>query len=411
MPDSARSRANPLLLQGLTTIGQAQERIAIDGLERLQRVMASRGVASRRQAEVMIRAGRVAVDGAVVTQLGTKVDPRSAEIRVDGRPLRPQALRYVVLNKPRGYITTTEDERDRQTVMDLVPVRERVFPVGRLDRDTEGLLLLTNDGEVANRVMHPRYRLAKEYAVLTPSRPPEPVLAKVRRGIIVEGKAIVPEEFRIFRETREGVLLTITVHEGLNRLVRRIMDEAGIQVTRLRRVRVGPLQLGNIPLGTFRDLSPGELTSLLQALRLDRGEDGALGRPVTRGGQVRMMRQPGRVRTRAVNAVARPSDSDATARGVPASGSPRRTVEGEAVPHRAVQNEEPSQKSTPGPRPGRSRGGTRAPNPPATRRTGPQKGGAPKRGPSSPAADDGKGRRTVGPPGSAPSAETGRKRR
>jgi len=249
--------------------------------------MASRGIASRRQAEAMIRAGRVIVDGATVTQLGTKVDPRTAEIRVDGRTLRPQAMRYIVLNKPRGYITTTDDERDRQTVMDLVPVRERLYPVGRLDRDTEGLLLLTNDGEVANRVMHPRYGLAKEYTVLTSVKPPEAVLAKVRQGIVVEGRAIVPEEFRIFRETRDGVLLTITVHEGLNRLVRRIMDAAGIQVTRLRRVRIGPLDLGNIPVGDFRDLSPGELASLLQAVRLDREEAERAARPVTRGGPLR----------------------------------------------------------------------------------------------------------------------------
>jgi len=263
-----------------------RERITIDTLERLQRVMAARGVSSRRQAEEMIRAGRVAVDGAVVTQLGTKVDPQTAEIRVDGRLLRAQPLRYVLLNKPRGYITTTNDERGRETVMDLVPARERLYPVGRLDRDTEGLLLLTNDGDVANRVMHPRYRLAKQYTVLTPTRPPEPVLANVRKGVVIDGKTIVPEEFRILRETRDGVLLTITVHEGLNRLVRRIMDEAGIPVTRLRRVRIGPLDLGSIPEGTFRDLTPGELTSLLQALRLDREETGRAPRPVARGGPV-----------------------------------------------------------------------------------------------------------------------------
>jgi 23S rRNA pseudouridine2605 synthase len=262
-------------------IDRNRERMAIDTLERLQRVMAARGIASRRQAEEMIRAGRVTVDGALVTQLGTKVDPRSAEIRVDGRPLRPQALRYVLLNKPRGYITTTDDERGRDTVMDLVPVRERLYPVGRLDRDTEGLLLLTNDGDVANRVMHPRYRLAKEYNVLTPQRPPEPVLAAVRKGIVIDGRRIVPEEFRILRETREGVLLTITVHEGLNRLVRRIMEEVDIELTRLRRVRIGPLELGSIPLGTFRDLTPGELTSLLQAVRLDREAEARMARPVT----------------------------------------------------------------------------------------------------------------------------------
>ena len=278
----------------------------------------------------MIRAGRVTVDGIVVTQLGTKVDPRAAEIRVDGRPLRPQALRYILLNKPSGFITTTDDERGRDTVMDLVPVRERLFPVGRLDRDTEGLLLLTNDGDVANRVMHPRYRLAKEYTVLTPNRPPEAVFARVRKGVVIEGKRIVPEEFRILRETRDGILLTITVHEGLNRLVRRIMDEAGIELTRLRRVRIGPLDLGSIPLGTFRDLTPGELASLLQALRLDRGAEGQLTRPVVRGGPVRHApatrprRGDGDNRTNRSAPLAEQSQPGSGARKPPTAPSPSR---------------------------------------------------------------------------------------
>jgi 23S rRNA pseudouridine2605 synthase len=353
----------------------------------------------------MIRAGRVAVDGAIVTQLGTKVDARSAEIRVDGRPLRPQALRYVVLNKPRGYITTTEDERDRQTVMDLVPVRERLFPVGRLDRDTEGLLLLTNDGEVANRVMHPRYRLPKEYMVLTPSRPSELVLAKVRHGITIEGKEIVPEEFRIFRETREGVLLTVTVHEGLNRLVRRIMDEAGIPVSRLRRVRVGPLQLGNIPLGTFRDLSPGELTSLLQALRLDRGEDDSLARPVTRGG--RLLR-PGRARTPAVKALDRRPSPDATTDRDPASQTPKRSEEGGPKPRRAARSDESGPRSVP--RPGRSQSGTRQPDSRPKRQAAPEKERGTKRGHPSTPVGDAKRRRTDGRTSNPTTGETDRDR-
>ncbi|MER3438536.1 MAG: rRNA pseudouridine synthase, partial [Chloroflexota bacterium] len=140
-------------------------------MERLQRVLAERGVASRRKAEELIRAGRVTVDGRVITELGTKVDPERAEIRVNGKLIRPQPKRYILLNKPSGYITTTKDERNRRTVMDIVQVPERVYPVGRLDRDTSGLLLLTNDGELANRIMHPRYGLEKEYHVLTPVRP------------------------------------------------------------------------------------------------------------------------------------------------------------------------------------------------------------------------------------------------
>lgn len=241
-------------------------------MERLQRVMAARGSGSRRSAEDLIRAGRVTVDNQVVTELGTKVDAARAEIRVDGRILRRQRSRSILLNKPSGYITTTSDERSRWTVMDLVDVPERVYPVGRLDRDTEGLLLLTNDGEVANRVMHPRYKLEKEYHVLTLARPHARSLQRVRDGITIDGKQIVPEEFRILRETRDGLLLKIVIHEGFFHAVRRIMETVGIPVQKLRRVRVGPLAIEGIPTGTWRDLTPGEEQQLAQALRLDREE-------------------------------------------------------------------------------------------------------------------------------------------
>jgi 23S rRNA pseudouridine2605 synthase len=243
----------------------------IEPLERLQRVLAASGIASRRKAEDLIRLGRVSVDGKIITELGTKVDPRRAKIRVDGKPIRRQPFRYVVMNKPSGFITTTSDERDRRTVMELLPAEPRLFPVGRLDRDTEGLLLFTNDGEVANRVMHPRYGLTKEYLILTPARPPEQTLSRVRAGVEIDGKPVVPHEFRIVRETAEGVLLSIVLHEGMNRIVRRMMDSAGIPVTKLHRVRVGPLSVSGIPRGAHRDLTSGELTSLLESLHLERG--------------------------------------------------------------------------------------------------------------------------------------------
>jgi len=136
-------------------------------MERLQRILAARGIASRRAAEELITAGRVSVDGVITTELGAKADPERSVILVDGNPIKKPRPRYLILNKPSGYITTTKDERDRWTVMKLINVTERVYPVGRLDRDTEGVLLFTNDGDVANRVMHPRYGLAKEYHVLT----------------------------------------------------------------------------------------------------------------------------------------------------------------------------------------------------------------------------------------------------
>jgi len=239
-------------------------------MERLQRILAARGVASRRAAEELITAGRVTVDGKVVRELGTKADPSRAQIRVDGKLLRTQRPRYLILNKPRGYITTTKDERDRRMVMDIVKVAERVYPVGRLDRDTEGLLLLTNDGDVANRVMHPRYELDKEYHILTLARPSDAVLQRVRDGVVVNGHRVVPEEFRILRQSPEGLILKMVVHEGTYHLVRNVMDAVGIPVERLRRVRVGPLGLAGLPVGAWRDLTPGEQTTLFEAIHLER---------------------------------------------------------------------------------------------------------------------------------------------
>jgi 23S rRNA pseudouridine2605 synthase len=241
--------------------------------ERLQRVIAARGAGSRRAAEDAIRAGRVMVDGQLVTDLGVKVDPTAVDIRLDGKLLRPQRLRTIVLNKPSGYITTTSDERGRRTVMDLIDVPERLYPVGRLDRETQGLLLFTNDGDIANRVMHPRYQLDKEYHVLTLSRPNERALQRVRDGVIVEGKKVVPEEIRILRETREGIILKIVVHQGMYHVVRLVMQTVGIPVERLRRTRIGPLTIAGLGVGEWRDLTAGEQHQLSQALHLEREDD------------------------------------------------------------------------------------------------------------------------------------------
>jgi len=236
--------------------------------ERLQRVLANRGVASRRASEDLIRAGRVSVNGTVVTELGTRVDPVHDQIRVDGRTLPRQKPRYLMLNKPSGFITTVKDERQRWTVMDLVQVPERVYPVGRLDRDTQGLLLLTNDGMVANRVMHPRYGLTKEYHVITTKKPTEGQLSRLREGLRVNGRTVVPDEARLLRETKEGIVVKITLHEGLYHVVRNMMDIVGIEVHKLRRVRLGPLMLQGIPPGAWRDLTPGELGQLFESVGL-----------------------------------------------------------------------------------------------------------------------------------------------
>ncbi len=241
--------------------------------ERLQKVLAASGVASRRASEQLILDGRVRVDGAVVSELGTKVDTSVSTIEVDGRAIRSPRIRYIMLNKPSGYITTLADERGRRSVADLVDVPERVVPVGRLDRPTEGLLLLTNDGEVAHRVMHPRYEIEKEYTVLLDGFPPASVLDRVRQGITIDDVRTVPEEVRPLRQTRDGLLLRVTIHEGRNRIVRRMFDAVNYPVLRLVRTRIGPLQLGILSKGTWRDLTTGEVEQLRQALRLDRDID------------------------------------------------------------------------------------------------------------------------------------------
>lgn len=238
-------------------------------MERLQRVLATHGVASRRKAEELILAGRVAVDGIVVRELGTQVNAERQRITVDGKPLRTEQRRYILLNKPPGYITTASDERGRRTVMDLVNVPERVVPVGRLDRQTAGLLLLTNDGDVAFRVTHPRYELEKEYEALLDGHPPPEVLAALRRGVTVEGQKVIPEQVRPLRNEEAGTVLRIVIHEGRNRIVRRMLERVGYPVIKLTRTRIGPLQVKGIASGAWREATAGELAQLREALLLD----------------------------------------------------------------------------------------------------------------------------------------------
>lgn len=238
-------------------------------MERLQRILASHGVASRRASEQLILDGKVKVNGKVVRELGSKADPAKDRIEVNGQLLQAQKLRYILLNKPSGYITTVSDERDRRTVMDLIDIRERVYPVGRLDRETDGLLLLTNDGELANRITHPRYEIDKEYQILTHLRPSGAVMGEMLKGVRIEDTLVVPSEFRILRETAEGILLKLVIHSGLNHVVRKMMDQYNIEIVRLRRTRVGPISLAGVSTGQWRDLKSGEVAGLYAAVGLD----------------------------------------------------------------------------------------------------------------------------------------------
>lgn len=237
-------------------------------MERLQRVLSASGLTSRRRAEELIRDGRVRVDGQVVTEMGVKVDPGAQKIELDGKIIPTPRLRYIVLNKPSGYITTTSDERDRRTVMDLVDVGERVLPVGRLDRPTEGLLLFTNDGEVAHRVMHPSFNIEKEYEALLDGHPPRTVFDRLSRGVTIDGEQAKPTMVKPIKITEDGTVVRIALHEGRNRIVRRMFEVVGYPVLKLARVRIGPLHLGTISRGTWRDLTGGELAQLREAVHL-----------------------------------------------------------------------------------------------------------------------------------------------
>jgi len=229
--------------------------------ERLHKILAARGVASRRASEGMIAAGRVSVDGRIVTELGTKV-AADADIRVDGRPVRAPGRAYFILNKPRGYVTTLRDDRGRRTVGDLLGrLRTRVYPVGRLDAETEGLLLLTNDGDMTNTLTHPRYHVEKTYAVTVRGSMDEAAVERLRSGIFLrEGK--VRAHVRVLRRTRATTRLELTISQGINRQVRRMCAAVGYEVKRLERVRFGPLRLVGIGRGAFRALTAAEVQAL-----------------------------------------------------------------------------------------------------------------------------------------------------
>lgn len=235
---------------------------------RLQKILSAAGVASRRASEVLIRSGRVAVNGETVREVGTRADPERDDVRVDGRRVKPAARRlYILVNKPRGYVTTRSDPHGRPTVIDLV--REfggYIYPVGRLDYDTEGLLLLTNDGELAARLTHPRHGFEREYEARVRGVPDERALATLARGVRIDGRPTRPATARLVRVIRRSgdnqAVLRITIREGRNRQVRRMCDAVGHPVVRLRRVRFGALSDSSLKPGEFRLLTAREVEML-----------------------------------------------------------------------------------------------------------------------------------------------------
>lgn len=230
--------------------------------ERIQKIISARGVASRRTAEKWIQEGIVTVNGKIV-RLGDTADADTDEICINGKPLPAEPKNvYVVLNKPRGYVTTLSDEKGRRDVTMLVSdCNQRIYPVGRLDMDSEGLLLLTNDGEFANCLMHPRHTVEKEYEVWVEGYKTGDEI-KLRTPIVLDGYRIAPPEVRCMRTDGTKAVLNIMIHEGRNRQIRRMCSAVGLNVTRLKRVREGSLELGDVPVGKWRFLTPEEVEKI-----------------------------------------------------------------------------------------------------------------------------------------------------
>lgn len=235
---------------------------------RLQKILSAAGVASRRMAETLITQGRITVNGVPITTLGTRADPERDDIRVDGRRVTVASRRrYVLLNKPRGYVTTRRDPQGRPTVLDLLTgVREYLYPVGRLDADSEGLLLLTNDGELAARLTHPRHGFERTYEARVRGVPAARALQRLARGVTIDGRPTAPARVRVLATLRTAsgpqAVLALTLREGRHRQVRKMCEAVGHPVVRLRRVSLGPIRDPSLKPGRYRELTTKELEQL-----------------------------------------------------------------------------------------------------------------------------------------------------
>lgn len=235
--------------------------------ERLQKILARAGFGSRRKCEELIRQGRVTVNGQVA-HLGMKADPEKDDIRVDGQRLRlTEKPVYIMVNKPRWVLSTMDWDPKHKTLRDLVPVAERVFPVGRLDLESEGLVLLTNDGDLAHKLMHPRYGHEKEYLVLVAKHPDEKQLKAFRYGIVLaDGRRALPAEAKVIRKQGKGAWMRVIMREGKKRQLREMCRMIGLPVVRLIRTRIGPLRLKDVPVGGWRYLTEKEIEELKKAV-------------------------------------------------------------------------------------------------------------------------------------------------
>lgn len=236
-----------------------------DNKIRLQKFLSEAGIASRRKAEDMIRAGAVKVNG-ITASIGDSVDPKKDTVTVKGKRVRKESnLRYILLNKPRGYVTTADDELGRKCVTQLVSeVKERVYPVGRLDRVSEGALIMTNDGEFANLMMHPSHHVPKTYRVTVRPAVTAQQVEQLESGIELDGRMTLPAQVHVISKEEGRAVLEIVLYEGRNRQIRRMCEALELEVARLRRVAVGPVRLGMLKPGQWRDLTPAEVQTLIK---------------------------------------------------------------------------------------------------------------------------------------------------
>ena len=238
-----------------------------DNKIRLQKFLAENGIASRRKSEELIERGKVRVNGHPAT-LGDKVDPKKDLVTVSGERVVPVSSGniYIMLNKPRGYVTTMSDEMGRKCVAELVAdIEERIFPVGRLDRDSEGLLLFTNDGEFANMMTHPSMHISKTYRVTVKPAADEEQLVALSSGVEIDGKKTMPASVQVMGDGPERSVLQITIHEGRNRQIRKMCEAVGLETVRLKRISMGSLKLGTLSVGTYRELKKEEVSALKRA--------------------------------------------------------------------------------------------------------------------------------------------------
>jgi pseudouridine synthase len=236
--------------------------------ERIQKILAKAGIASRREAERMVLAGRVLVNGRVIDTLGVKADPLKDAVKVDGKLLTGfEPKMTLLLNKPRGYLATVKDPKGRPTVMDLLkPLKWRIYPIGRLDFDAEGLLLLTNDGALANRLAHPKFSIPRTYLVKVGGVPEGKDLARLKKGVMLEDGRARVVSCSLLRQKEKNSWVQVIVTEGRNRLVKRMFSAIGHPVLKLKRIRFGPIHLGNLPFGQFRYLTAEEIAKLRKLL-------------------------------------------------------------------------------------------------------------------------------------------------